>query len=370
MHHRLSTRRLGRALAVSTVLAASLALAACGGSDTSDGSSAGASASSDLSGVTIKVGGQGSDNQAGFVASGLFKDAPYTIEYPTFPSPANTLTALASGKIDIANNVSQWTATQASAGEATPWTSTTAPYKNILVSAPGNPQDFSRFVIAASKQSGITDIAKAKGKKWGIIPGSSLNLFSEVVLKKLGWTRDDVKVVNLDATNQVLALQSGQVDVLFNVTDNLAPALSTGAKIIGTANDYGLTLYTGYLASTQSLADPKKDAAIKDFTKRLVEYQDWYITHPDEAQKALVDFNHVTPEQATQIWEYSRILPKAPSAEVATYSQSLADLAQQVGLINKKVDASTLLDDRYASTIEDALKSTDLVADLKASYTK
>jgi sulfonate transport system substrate-binding protein len=340
------------------------ALAACG----SSGSVQGAKSGSGQDGVTINVGQQGSDTQAGFDASGAFSDAPYKIQYSSFTSPADNLTALATGKVDVTNNVAQWTATQAAASATPPWTAATAPYKNILVSAPGNPEHYSRFVIAASRQSGITSIDQAKHKSWGVIPGSSLELFAYVTLHKLGWSVNDIDIVSLDATNQVLAIQTGRVDVIFNVMDNLVAPLSQGAKVIGTAYEYGLTIYTGFLANENSLNDPVKGKALEDFTKRMVEYQNWYNTHAAQAQAADVQFEELTAPQAKAVWEYARVIPEAPTAAIATYSQSLSDFALQAGLIDKKVSAAALLDDRYAATINATLKSTKLLANLKASY--
>jgi sulfonate transport system substrate-binding protein len=340
------------------------ALAACG----SSGSTQGAKSSSAENGVTINVGQQGSDTQSGFDASGLFNDAPYKIQYSTFSSPADNLTALATGKVDVTNNVAQWTATQAAASATPPWTAATAPYKNILASAPGNPEDYSRFVIAASRQSGITSIEQAKHKRWGVIPGSSLELFAYVALRKLGWSVNDIDIVSLDATNQVIAIQTGRVDVIFNVMDNLVAPLSQGAKVIGTAYEYGLTIYTGFLANESSLNDPVKGKALEDFTKRMVQYQNWYNTHAAQAQAADVQYEELTAPQAKVVWEYARVIPEAPTAAIAQYSQSLSNLALQVGLIDKNVSAAALLDDRYAATINATVKSTNLLANLKASY--
>jgi len=351
-------------LTAATGLPAAAALAAC----SSSSSPATSSAKAATNGVTITVGQEGSDTQAGFDASGLFTGTPYTIRYATFASPTDILTALAKGDVDVANNVAQWTATQAAAAATPVWTAATAPYKNILVSAPGSPEHYARFVVAASRQSGITSIEQAKHKRWGMIPGSSLELFAYVVLDKLGWSVKDIEVVSLDATDQVLAVQNGQVDVLFNVMDNLVTALAQGAKVIGTAYDYGLTIYTGFLANENSLNNAAKGKAMEDFTKRMVKYQNWYNTHPAPAQAADVQSEDLTAAEAKAVWEYARVIPEAPSAAIGTYSQSLADFAVKAGLIGKQVNAAGLLDDRYASTINATVKSTNLLANLQASY--
>ncbi len=326
-----------------------------------------ARAAADLNGVTITVGQQGSDTQFGFIASHLFDDTPYRIKYATFQSPAATLTALASGNVDIANNLSQWTLTQGAAAASPPWTIKTAPYRTVLVTGLDKTVALDRFVIAASKASGITDIKQAKGKRWGIIPGSSLNLFAYVVLNKLGWSKEDVQIVNLDSTNQSLALETGQVDLLFNVTDNVAGAVQHGARIIGSAQDYGLTIYTGFQANSRAIDDPLKGRAIEDFVRRLVLYQNWLVLHPKEQQAALVEGLHLSTAQAAQVYRYTRLVPIAPG-EIASYSQQLSDFALKTGLIRQRVDAAALLDNRYAKVIDETVKQTNFFANLKSSY--
>jgi len=344
------------------------ALAAASGLVLAGCSSAGDDGTGDPSGVTITMGQQGGETEAIFEASKVFAGAPYKVEYATFSSPADTLTALANGNIDVANNLAQWTATQGAAAAKPAWTAKSAPYRSILVNVPSDKPDSGRFVVAASAQSGIKNIKDAKGKKWGFLPGSSTQLLAAKVLQKLGWTFNDVQSVDLDSTNQALALQTGQVDVLFNPRDNIVGALANGATVLGTAADYDLNIYTGYLVSTRSLKDSKKAAALRDFTARLVKAQDWFVQNPKAAQQALVDFRKVTPEQAKIIWEYTRVLPTAPDDELKKYSQQLADTAVKFGLLKRHVDATVLLDDRFADTINKTLADTDYVAHFNASY--
>lgn len=336
-------------------------------SNTAQAATTSAPTNADLKGVTLTVGQQGSDTQFGFLASGIFDDAPYQIRYATFQSPSATLTALASGNVDIANNLSQWTLTQGAAAASPPWTFRTAPYRTVLVTGPDPSAALDRFVVAASKASGIKDIRQAKGRRWGLIPGSSLNLFAYVVLQKLGWSVHDVQIVNLDSTNQALALETGRVDIIFNVTDNVAAAVQHGATVLGFARDYGLTVYTGFQANSRAIEDPLKGRAIEDFVRRLVLYQNWLVLHPHEQQTALINGLHLSPAQAAEVYRYTRLVPVAPG-QIAAYSQQLTDFALQTGLIRQRVDAAALLDNRYAKVIEATLQETHFLANLKASY--
>ncbi|WP_213765584.1 ABC transporter substrate-binding protein [Caballeronia sp. dw_19] len=332
------------------------------------GSCAASTAGPDLSGVTITVGQQGAETEGIFIESGAMANAPYQIAYATFSNPDQTLTALSSGRVDIGNNIAQWTATQASAGATPPWTAATVPYTNVLVNAPGDPTKFERFVMAASAQSKVIDIKDSKGKNWGFLPGTSGELFAAKVLDKMGWTFKDVNVVNLDSTNQALALQTGRVDIVFNPRDNLVGALARGAQILGDAYQYDVTIYTGYLANVRSLNDPIKGAAIKDFITRVIRAQDWFVRNPSLAQAALMKYRKLTAEQAKIVWQYTRVKPMAPTPEIAKYSQGLADTALKFGLIGKKVDASALLDPRFSDVIEKTLNDVEFDKHLRASY--
>ncbi len=368
MTHNLTGSQCGRAtwskLAFSFGLTASLALyaAASGAADTAVPTS-----QADLRGVTLVIGEQGSDTHLGFVKSHLFDDTPYRIRYATFQSPTATLTALAAGKIDLANNLSQWTLTQGAAAATTPWTRINVPYRTVLVTGPDPAAKLDRFVIVASRASGITDIHQSKGKRWGYVPGAAPNLVANAVMHQLGWSPSDVEPVAVDGSNQALALETGRVDVIFNVIDNAAGAIQHGAKLLGTAQEYGLTIYTGYQANSKAIADPLKGRAIGDFVHRLVLYHDWLVSHPREAQQALVEGLHETPAQAAAVYEHARLVP-IPPAEVAAYSQKIADFALETGLIHQHVDAAALLEDKYGKDIAETLKAVHFQAHLQASY--
>ncbi|MBU9360828.1 hypothetical protein KTE52_31390, partial [Burkholderia multivorans] len=156
-------------------------------------------------------------------------------------------------------------------------------------------------------------------------------------------------------------------DILFNVTDNVVGAVQHGARILGSASDYGLTIYTGFQANSHAIDDPVKGRAIEDFVRRLVLYQNWLVLHPKEQQAALVDGLHLGAAQAAQVYRYTRLVPIAPG-DIAGYSQQLSDFALETGLIKQHVDAAALLDNRYAKVIDDTLKQTNFFANLKSSY--
>ena len=321
----------------------------------------------ELRNVTITIGQQGNDTQLGFLASGLFDNLPYSVKWATFQAPTATLTALGAGHIDLANGLSQWTAIQGASAATPAWTPETAPYKTVLVTGPDPSVQLDRFVAVASRESKLTDIRQSKGKRWGFIPGAAPNLFAWTVLDKLGWTKDDVQIVTLDSTNQNLALETGRIDVSFTVTDNVPAAVQRGARILGTAHDFGLTLYTGFVANVAALNDPAKGQALGDIVRRLTLFENWLALHPAEQQAALVRGSHLSAQQAASVWKHTRLIPQPP-ANITASSQTLIDFAVRTGLLKQRVDASALLDNRFADVIEDAFAQSHLMEHLKESY--
>jgi sulfonate transport system substrate-binding protein len=322
----------------------------------------------DLSQVTIRFGQQGSETEALWVASGVFDNVPYTVEYQTFTSPTNTLAALANGDLDIANNLATWTVTQSAAGAGESWDASTVPYQIVLMNTPTTYKEYERFSVAASAQSGIKDLKEIKGRKFGFLPGTSNHLVAANVLKSLGLTFDDVEVVTLDNTNQVLAFETGEIDVFVTPIDNITKALGEGATLLGKAGDFGVSINTGYFVHTGSLLDPAKKAALEDVVVRIIEAQNWSLLHPDEAQASIAKYRKFTADQAKSAWEYQRYLPAPPSQEIVTSEQQLVETATEYGLLDKSVDVSVLYNDVFSEAITAKLAEVDFQKNFDASY--
>lgn len=318
--------------------------------------------------ITLVIGQNGQELQPGWEASGLWKDAPYNIEFATFPNAVENATALAGGNVDV-SYFAQFTAIQAQAAANPDWTKENTPYKSIVVAATADTENHERFVTVASKASGIAELTAdaVRGKRWASSPGATNFLLYLQTLKHLGLTPKDVVPVTLNNEAGALAVLHGEVDLVSGPIDFYDQALADGGKVIAKSGDVGPGSPGGLLANTVSLGDPAKDAAIRDLVARYVAYQDWYNTHPKEAQEALVKVRKLTPESAKFIWAYTRVRPQPITEARIDEARSIAAVVHDFGAIGKAVDASFAYDDRYTDTIEEALKATDFDANLKNS---
>ncbi|MFT4002210.1 MAG: PhnD/SsuA/transferrin family substrate-binding protein [Rhizobium sp.] len=318
--------------------------------------------------VTLVVGQNGAELQAGWEASGIWQDAPYKLEFATFPNAVENATALAAGKVDV-SYFAQFTAIQAQAAANPEWTKETVPYKSVLVAATADTTNHERFVTVASKASGITELtaASVRGKRWASSPGATNFLLYLQSLKHLGLTPKDVVPVTLNNDAGALALLHGEVDLVSGGIDSYGTAIANGAKVISKSGDVGPGSPGGLIANAKSLADPAKEAALRDLVRRYVEYQNWYNTHPKEAKEALVKVRKLKPEIADFTWSYTRVLPQPIDEARIDEARSIAAVTYEFGAIGKKIDASLPYDDRYTGVINDALKATKFEDNLKAS---
>ena len=318
--------------------------------------------------ITLVIGQNGQELQPTWEASGIWKDAPYKIEFATFPNAVENATALSAGKVDV-SYFAQFTAIQAQAAANPDWTKDTVPYKSIVVAATADPVNHERFVTVASKDSGITKLTAdaVRGKRWASSPGATNYLLYLQSLKHLGLTPKDVVPVTLNNEAGALALLHGEVDLVSGAIDSYGPAIKNGATVIAKSGDVGPGSPGGLLANSKSLADPAKDAAIRDLVRRYVEYQDWYNRHPKEAKEALVKVRKLTPENADFIWSYTRVLPQPIDEARIDEARSIAEVVYGFGALSKAIDASFAYDNRYGDTILETLKKINFEANLKDS---
>lgn len=318
--------------------------------------------------LTLVIGQNGQELEPGWEASGVWNDAPYKLEFATFPNAVENATALAAGRVDV-SYFAQFTAIQAQAAASPDWTEDNVPYRSIVVAATGDTVNHERFVTVASKASGITTLTadSVRGKKWASSPGATNFLLYLQSLKHLGLTPKDVVPVTLNNEAGALALLHGEVDLVSGGIDSYGVAISDGARVIAKSGDVGPGSPGGLIANSKSLADPAREAAIRDLVRRYVEYQNWYNTHPKEAKEALVKVRKLKPEIAEFTWSYTRVRPQPIDEARIDEARSIAKITYDFGAIGKSIDPSLAYDNRYTDTIEAALKETHFDDNLKQS---
>ena len=322
----------------------------------------------DLTGISLRIGQNNGELEPIFRASGAFDSAPYQIKFSSFNNALDNYTALAAGNIDVSDSaVTTALQLQQSAGE--PWTHETAPIKTLLLRVSDYPGSLDRYVVMAGSKSGITQLTadSVRGKKFAYSPGANNYLVFLGTLKYLGLEPKDVVAVQLDTTANALALLSNSVDLVSGSIELYGAALDDGARVLAGSAKLGIPIQSGVLASTASLNDPLKEAAIRDFLTRYIKFQNWFVANPDKAIAAFVNGRHFTPSQARTAWLTGRVACLSVDAKGIADAQLVSNTLYEAGAFKKKLDVSVVFDTRYSGRVERTLAEVGYDANLQAS---
>ncbi|BCP52246.1 nitrate ABC transporter substrate-binding protein [Kaistia sp. 32K] len=281
--------------------------------------------------------------------SGLFDDAPYIIEAAKTPF-GEQVAALNAGTIDVAF-YGATTALRQQAAETPAWTAQTAPIKVIAGFSPPPIRDIPKVVTAARTDAGVATPADLKGKSWAFSVGGDTPTVYLASLKAAGLTHNDITPLENDnyGTN-IAAFHSGQAQVLTAFADDIADLLQSGdAKVIYSSDDLGVAVFYGFAARSADLADPVKEARIRDYLVRYNKFEsEWYGAHPDKAREAFIKVGQLPPDLA------DFIVSRHKGTASINFNDALlkgvrksADVLAENGDISPIEDITVTFDDRY-----------------------
>ncbi|NIH83120.1 ABC transporter substrate-binding protein [Amycolatopsis granulosa] len=333
--------RLPRTLAAFGATAALvLSLTACGGAT---GSSGGPSvpppvSPADLAKVTLKVGDQKGGSQALLKAAGLLDGLPYHLEWSTFTSGPPLLEAASGGAIDVG-----------AVGNTPPIFAAAANARIAVVSSAQG--DVRGDALLVPPDSPLRTIADLKGKTIGVAKGSSAHGQILLNLRKAGMSTKDVQLSFLQPADAYGAFTQHRIDA-WAVWDPYTSqaVLEAGARVLadgtGTANGYSFEV-----AGHDALADPGKNAAIRDFVVRIAKAQRWSDTHRDQWGQAWAADTGLAPGVALAAARNGPDVPVALDDRVIASEQELADAFTGEKVLPGKVEFARFVDTRYAADL-------------------
>ena len=158
------------------------------------------------------------------------------------------------------------------------------------------------YQIGISPGAGIKTLADLRGKRIAYSPGQAQGALVLRILKKIGLTQQDVKLIELPSTTDVYAkalagnlVDAAPIGVVF-AKRYLAQYGRDGARTLS----HGLLDDPSFLyAPVSVLSDPAKAAAIREYIKVWTRAQRWIETHQDQWAKGyFVDNQGLSPADA------------------------------------------------------------------------
>lgn len=287
--------------------------------------------------VVLHVGDQNYYNiRASVEASGVLKDAPYTVDWKHFQAAAPLAEALNTGALDLGFLGDSGFLFLA----ARP-----APVKLIGVSR----QNPDTIALLVPKDSPVKSIADLKGKKVAYWPGAWSQQLTLRALEKADLPEDYVDFIKLMPIDAAAALPQGSIDA-FPVREPYISQqiLFSGARPILTARNLMPGL-SAIAASTPSI-DSKREA-IADFLVRLKKARAWVDNHTDEyadlwAKKANLDQN------VSRHWLRQAHMTVGPvDAQAADDLQSTADFLFKVKALPAALATAPIIDSSFQQAL-------------------
>lgn len=300
-----------------TMLASSLALAACGQEMAKPE-------------TTLRVAYYRGQAETWMAAAGL-PELPFKVVKSPFASGNLIVEAISAGALDLG-----------SMSDIPPVfvTQKQSPVRLVAVLE----GDVANQVVLVPKASPIKTIGDLKGKRIGYVRATTSHYILLRILDEIGLNFADITPVALAPQDGRAAFERGDLDawVIFGVVGFLARE-ATGARIL--TNGVGrLTGNYAFAAAQSALDDPLKRAAIAAWLRLVRDTYAWSEAHPDEAIR-LVAAETSLPEavyrgQRAERTTAPNLIP--PNDAAIASQQKVADTFFKAGIIPARVDVAPL----------------------------
>jgi NitT/TauT family transport system substrate-binding protein len=174
--------------------------------------------------------------------NGYFKAEGLDVEIQDFPGGAKALQALLGGSLDVVSGAYEHTISQQAKGQAIEALVLQGQYSGIVLALP------------KAKAASYKSPADLKGMKIGVTaPGSSTNMFVNILLAKAGLKPDAASIIGVGAgAGAVAIMKRGEIDALSNLDPVISQLESDGTitPVIDTRTEKGMQdVYGGAYAA-------------------------------------------------------------------------------------------------------------------------
>lgn len=302
------------------------------------------SSSSSNKEITVRIGVQGKTGILPYAREHqyfekAFEKAGVKVEWSEFASGPPHFEALSAGRLDFGATGG----TPLIAGQAA-----NIDFRAIAVTSDGKTGNS----IIIPKNSSIKEITDLEGKKVAVAKGSSAYNFLYLALDRAKLTDKDIDIIQLQPDEARPALDNGSIDAWATWEPYATTAVfQTGATFLVSGKDLDITTPSFLIARTK-FTEEHPDLTIL-FLKTYEEARQYFVNHIEEVSKDIAESQKLDVEIVQTVLNKTdtRLSPTTP--EFAKAHQEQADFLYDVGGIDKKIETSEVIENKF---VEDALK--------------
>ncbi|MET8868631.1 ABC transporter substrate-binding protein [Nonomuraea sp. NPDC004580] len=283
--------------------------------------------------------------------SGEIDDFSFAIEWANISGGPQTSEAFRAGALDV-GAVADIPPIHAT------WTG--LPVKIVASKFRKDPLAHPTYELGIAPGVHVKALADLRGKKIAYSPGQAQGALVLRVLKKAGLTKDDVELIELPSTGDVYpnALASRQVDVAPIGGVNIKRYTAKFAKDGATTVQHGLRDDPAHLyVRTETLKDPAKAAALREYVAAWARASRWIHDHPKE----WIDGYYVK-DQGLDAADGQYLVDQAGEPDIpADWSEAITRHQETIDILaaetgNEPLKAEDLYDRRFEPIAAAALK--------------
>ncbi|MCI4591888.1 aliphatic sulfonate ABC transporter substrate-binding protein [Sphingobium sp. BYY-5] len=271
----------------------------------------------------LRVANQKGQVKAMMIASGVLKDAPYTVEWSEFPAAQPLLEAVGGGAADLGLAADAPFIFAYQSG---------SPVKAIAVQAPAN-QAAEALAVLVKNGSSVKSAQDLVGKSIATTRGSIGHHLLLQALERADIPVDKVHVTFLPPGDAKAAFDSGSIDAWATWTPYTNVAIKEGARAVIDAKDYGLPLYID-IAHADSI-DPKR-ALLADFLQREAKAVAWARAHPDQFAQVLAKETGLPLDIARASFDRNNRVSQPIDGKIIAHEQAITARFRKAGLTDGK----------------------------------
>jgi len=221
-----------------------------------------------------------------FVAQekGMFKSRGLDVELQSIESVGDRKQALVANKIQAM--AASLDVSVSAAGEG-------VPMKFVWAFDASNGADG----IIVKKGKGIEKVADLKGKEVAFHKGSASHFLLSTILEKNGLSDNDIKPVDMKASEAASAFMAGKLDAAVTWEPHLSKAAAAGDIVLATTKDTP-GLIADVLAVREDLVK-NNPATVQALVDALAEATEFINKNPDEANKIMAAAFKMKPEDVS-----------------------------------------------------------------------
>lgn len=293
-------------------------------------------------GTTLRIGDQLDYLKTVLSLAKEDQDFPYTVEYSAFVGGPPMLQAFQAGAIDTGFVGS------------TPLIFAQAGGQDITAVAGWASERGTYGLVAGPGQDDIGSWADLAGKRVAYQKGTAGEAALLQALDAAGLKLSDVTSVDVPQTQVAATLQGGGADAGLSVEPLTSVLLSQapGTKVVGRASE--ITDRSSFvIASSETLDDPARSAALADYVGRLVRAFTYLRDHRDLIAEAVYVKQYGLPAEraAEVVKEAGDIAFVQLPGDIVDQQQKLADLFHDAGEIPSKIDVRREFDTRFNALV-------------------